>query len=150
MKLIWWLKISTILSILVGMVHLWCAICFSISSFVMCTNNFIHLIVNILYIQLSSSFYLSQDHSWCRVSFLKGTYNFQNCFRWQFVKVCPHESALKNVSSLLPLSFCSLNLSPIKNLKETLPLPCRMYSIVHLSKIIRLSAFKSPLFYPSS
>ncbi len=29
-------------------------------------------------------------------------------------------------------------------------MPCRMYSIVHLSKIIRLSAFKSPLFYPSS
>jgi hypothetical protein len=26
----------------------------------------------------------------------------------------------------------------------------RMYSIVHLSKIIRLSAFKSPLFHPSS
>ncbi len=29
-------------------------------------------------------------------------------------------------------------------------MPCRMYSIVHLSKIIRLSDLKSPLFYPSS
>jgi len=38
-------------------------------------------------LQLSSTFYLSQDHSWCRASFLKGTYNFQNCLRIQFVKV---------------------------------------------------------------
>ncbi len=35
MKLIWWkLKISTILSILVGMVHLMSAICYCISSYV--------------------------------------------------------------------------------------------------------------------
>jgi hypothetical protein len=38
-------------------------------------------------LQVSSVFYLSWELSWCRVSFLKGTYNFQNCLRSQFVKV---------------------------------------------------------------
>ncbi len=31
-----------------------------------------------------------------------------------------------------------------------LNMPCRMYSIIHLSEIMRLSAFQTPLFYPSS
>ncbi len=47
---------------------------------------------------------------------------------------------MNNVSSLLPTSICSLNLSPIQNLMEALPMPHRMYSIIHLSKIICLSA----------
>jgi hypothetical protein len=42
----------------------------------MCTNNCFHLIINILYIQLSSVFYLSWELSWCRVSFLKGDLQF--------------------------------------------------------------------------
>ncbi len=39
-------------------------------------------------------------------------------------------------------SISSLILSPIQNFKEALPMPHghRMYSIIHLSKIIRLSA----------
>jgi hypothetical protein len=41
-----------------------------------CTNNCFHLIVNILYIQISSVFYLSLELSWCRVSFLKGDLQF--------------------------------------------------------------------------
>ncbi len=39
----------------------------------------------------------------------------------------------KNVSSLIPPSICSLNLSPIQNLKEALPMPRRMYSMYSTS-----------------
>jgi hypothetical protein len=42
----------------------------------MCTINCFHLIVNILYTQLSSVFYLSLELSWCSVSFLKGDLQF--------------------------------------------------------------------------
>ncbi len=35
-------------------------------------------------------------------------------------------------------------------LKEDLNMPPGMYSTIHLLEIMRLSAFKSPLFYPSS
>jgi hypothetical protein len=44
----------------------------------------------------------------------------------------------------------SLSLSPIQNLKGDLNMPPGMYSTIHLLEIMRLSAFKSPLFYPSS
>jgi hypothetical protein len=57
---------------------------------------------------------------------------------------------MKNVSSLLPPSIFSLSLSPIQNLKEDLKMPTGMYSTIHLLEIMRLSALKSPLFYPSS
>ncbi len=73
----------------------------------MWTNNYIHLIVKILYSQLSSIFYLSQEPLSCRVSFLKGTYNFQlfkksickgactlKCTEKRFIPfaslICPH------------------------------------------------------------
>ncbi len=56
---------------------------------------------------------------------------------------------IKNLSSLLPPIF-SLNLSPIQNLKEALIMSPGMYCIIRLSEIMRLLAFKSPLFYPSS
>jgi hypothetical protein len=35
-------------------------------------------------------------------------------------------------------------------LKEDLDMPSAMYCTIHLLEIMRLSAFKSPLFYPSS
>jgi hypothetical protein len=38
-------------------------------------------------------------------------------------------------------SISFLNLSPIQNFKESLPMPHRMYSIIHLSK---LSVFQHP------
>ncbi len=116
-------KWVTILSILIGILHLLSAICFCISSYVhqqlnsLDCQHFVHYISLVLFTFLRTP-------NGCRVSFLKGTYNFQNCLRWY--------------------------LSPIQNLKEAMPMTHRMYSIVHLSKIIRLSAFKSPLFYPSS
>jgi hypothetical protein len=40
-------------------------------------------------------------------------------------------------------------LSPIKNLKEALNMSTGMYCNIHLLEIMRLSAFKSPLSYPS-
>ncbi len=40
--------------------------------------------------------------------------------------VCTSKSALKFVSSLLPSTISSLNLSPVQNLKEALPMPRRM------------------------
>jgi len=57
-----------------------------------------------------NSYYLSQDPSWWKVSFLKGTYNFQNCFRRQFVKVHIIQHMLQK---MLILSFLDQS---IKNL----------------------------------
>jgi hypothetical protein len=50
----------------------------------------------------------------------------------------------------LPPSIFSLNLSPIKNLKEALNMSTGMYFNIHLLEIMRLTAFKFPLSYPSS
>jgi hypothetical protein len=40
--------------------------------------------------------------------------------------------------------------SPIKNLKEALNISAGMYCNTHLLEIMRRTAFKSPLSYPSS
>ncbi len=48
-----------------------------------------------------------------------------------------------------PLHFPP-NLSPLQNLKEALNLPHGMYCIIRLLEILRLSAFKVPLYYPCS
>jgi hypothetical protein len=56
-----------------------------------------------------------------------------------------------NFLCLLLLYSIYLNgLSPIQNLKEDLKMPSGMYSTIHLLEIMRRSAFKSPLSYPSS
>ena len=63
---------------IVGMVHLLSAICFCISSYVhqqmhsLDCQHFVH------YISLVLFTFLRTPHG-CRVSFLKGTKNFQNC-----------------------------------------------------------------------
>jgi hypothetical protein len=75
---------------------------------------------------------------------------FQNCLRIQFVKVFAQKSALKTFYPFLPPSFFFLNVSPIKNLKEALNISTGMYCNIHLLEIMRRTAFKSPLFYPSS
>jgi hypothetical protein len=49
-----------------------------------------------------------------------------------------------------PPSFFFLNVSPIMNLKEALNISTGMYCNTHLLEIMRRSAFKSPLSYPSS
>ncbi len=101
-------------------------------------------------LQLSRTFYLSQDQSRCRASFLKGTYNFQNCLRIQFVKVLYSKVHWKTFYPFYHPSFFFLNVSPIKNLKEALNISTGMYCNTHLLEIMRRSAFKSPLSYPSS
>jgi hypothetical protein len=141
---------ESIISILVGMVHLLSAIV-SVSLH-MCTNNCIHLIVNILYITslYCSTFYRSQDTSWVQGFIFEGDLQFSKLFKMTTCKGMCTLKCTENVSSFLPPSICSINLSSIQNLKEAQPMIHRMYSIIHLSKIIHLLAFKSLLFYPPS
>jgi hypothetical protein len=104
------------------------------------------------YISLVLFTFLMTPHG-CRVSFLKGTYNFlfSKLFKMTICKgMCTLKCTEKRVILFTPLHLLNKFVPPIQNLKEALPMTHRMYSIVHLSKIIRLSAFKSPLFYPSS
>ncbi len=119
-----------------------------------CTINYFHLIVNILYIictlQLSSVFYLSLELSWCRVSFLKGYLQFSKFLKNTIcIGLCKLKCTEKRFIPFSPLHF-SLSLSPKQNLKEDLKIPSGMYSTIQLLEIMRLSAFKSPLFYQSS
>jgi hypothetical protein len=74
--------------------------------------------------QLSSVFHLSRDLSWCMVSFLKRDLQFSKLFKNTIcISVCTLKYTKKNVSSLLPPSIFSLNLSPIQNLMEALNVP---------------------------
>ena len=116
----------------------------------MCSNNCLHLIVKILYITTLQCFYLSWELSWCRVSVLKEDLQFSTFFKNTIcIGLCKLQCAEKRFIPYTPLIF-SLSLPPIQNLKEDLNMPSRMYSTIHLLEIMRLSAFKSPLFYPSS
>ena len=90
--------------------------------------------------QLSSIFYLSQEPFSCRVSFLKGTYNFQ-LFKNAF---CKGACTLKCTEKRF-IPFASLICPPHRIQGK----PCGMYCTIHLLEIIRLSDFSSPLFYPS-
>jgi hypothetical protein len=65
------------------------------------------------------------------------------------IGVCTLKCTEKLFISFTPSIF-SLSLSHIQNLKEALNMPAEMYCTIHLLEIMRLSAFKSPLFYPSS
>jgi hypothetical protein len=55
------------------------------------------------------------------------------------------KGVFEKLFTLLPPPFPG-NLSPIQNLKEDLHMPHQMYSIMHLSKIIHLSAPLSSLY----
>ena len=94
--------------------------------------------------QLSSIFYLSQEALSCRVSFLKGTYNFQ-LFKNAF---CKGACTLKCTEKRF-IPFASLICPPTHNSREALHTARWMYCTIHLLEIIRLSDFSSPLFYPS-
>ncbi len=60
-------------------------------------------------------------------------------------KVIEYVGAADQLASLSQ-EVPSLNNAPQK---KALNMPRRMYSIIHLSEIMRLSAFPIPLFYPS-
>jgi hypothetical protein len=100
-------------------------------------------------LHLSSTFYLSHDTSWVQGFIFEGDLQFSKLFKMTICEgmcsvLCTLKCTEKCVILFTP-SICSISLSPIQNLKEALPLTCRMYSIVHLSKIIRLSA-SSPVY----
>ncbi len=142
-------KWVTILPILVRTVLLLFAICFFIPSFV---HQQLHSLDCQHFVHHNSLafFYLSRDLSWCTVTFLKGDLQFTKLFQNTICTgVCKFKCTEKRFI-LLPPSIFSLNLSLIQNLKEALNMPLGMYCIIHLSEIMHLSAFKSPLFYPSS
>ncbi len=63
--------------------------------------------------------------------------------------VCTVKCTEKRFIPFTPLLFF-LNVSPKKNLKEALNISTGMYCNTHLLEIMRRSAFKSPLSYPSS
>ncbi len=137
-------KWVTILHILIGIVQL---------LFGICIPSYVHKQLlsldcqNLVNYNSLMFFYPSWELSWCRVSFLKGDLQFSTFFK---NTICKGVCALKcteNVSSLLSPSIFSLSLSPKQNLKEALNMPLGMYCTIHLLEIMRLSAFKSLLFY---
>jgi hypothetical protein len=72
----------------------------------MCTINCFHLIVNILYIQLSSVFNLSLELSWCRVSFLKGELQFSKFLKNTICNgLCKLKCTEKRFIPFSPLHF---------------------------------------------
>jgi hypothetical protein len=83
-------------------------------------------------------------------SFMKGDLQFSKLFKNTVCNGVCGVKCTENVLSLLPPSFFFLNVSPIKNLKEALNMSTGMYCNIHLLEIMRRSAFKSPLSYPSS
>ncbi len=125
------------------------AICFCIPSYVhqqllsLDCQNFVHYISLVF-------FYLSWELSWCRIPFLKGDLQFKKFFQNTIsIGLCKLKCTEKRFI-LLPPSIFFLSLSPIQYLKEDLNMPPGMYSTIHLLVIMQLSAFKPPLFYPSS
>ncbi len=142
-------KWVTILPILIGILMLLFSICFCIPSHVKqqllsldCQN----------FVRYSSLvfFYLSWELSLCRVSFLKGDLQFSKNFKNTIcIGLCKLKCTEKRFIPFIPLHFL-LSLSPMQNLKEDLNMPPGMYSTINLLEIMRLSAVKSPLFYPSS
>ncbi len=101
-------------------------------------------------LHLSSTFYLSQDASWVQGFIFEGKLQFLKLFKMTICTgMCTLKCTEKRVILFTP-SICSINLSPIQNLKEALNMSSGMYCNIHLLEIMRRSAFKSPLSYPSS
>ena len=121
------------------------AICFCISSYVqqqlhsLDCQHFVH------YISLVLFTFLRTPHG-CRVSFLKGTYNFQ-LFK---MAICKGACTLKCTEKrFIPFASLICPPPPTQNSREALHMAGGMYCTILLLEIIRLSDFSSPLFYPS-
>ncbi len=149
MVFIWWkLKWVTTLPILIRFSS--CCLPFVFYSFICAPTTAFTWLSKFCTYNSVVFFYLSCELSWCRVSFLKGDLQFTKNFK---NTICIGLCKLKcTEKSFIPftLSIFSLSLFPIHNLKVNLKMPPGMYSTIHLLEIMRLSAFKSPLFYPSS
>ncbi len=119
-------------------------------SFICAPTTAIDLLSKFCTLQLFNGFIYLGTSPWCRVSFLKGDLQFTKLFKNKICTgVCTLKCTEKRFIPFTPYIF-SLNVSPIQNLKEALNIFPGMYCIICLSEIMRLSAFKSPLFYPSS
>jgi hypothetical protein len=118
--------------------------CPAVVSICFCIPSYVHQQLHSLDCQMFG------HHNSLRFSFLKGDLQISKLFKNTIcIGVCTLKCT-KTVSSLLPPSIFSLSLYPIQTLKEALNIPPGMYCLICLSEIMRLSAFKSPLFYPSS
>ena len=126
---------GTILSILVGMVHLLSAICFCISSYVfqqlhaLDCQHFVH------YSSLVLFTYLRTSHG----AGLQFSKLFKNT-------ICKGVCTVKCTEKRFIPSFFFLNVSPIKNLKEALNISTGMYCNTHLLEIICAVQPSSPLY----
>jgi hypothetical protein len=82
----------------------------------------------------------------------EGDLQFSKLFKNTICKgVCTVKCTEKRfIPFYLPPFSSLINVSPIKNLKEALNISTGMYCNIHLSEIMRRTAFKSPLSYPSS
>ena len=138
-----------ILPILIGMLKLLFAFCFCIPSYVyqqlvsLDYQNFVHTTLWCFLPVLGT--FLVQGFIFERGPTIFKVFKEHNLYR--FVQIKLH---WKTFHPFSPPSIFSLSLSPIQNLKEDLKIPSGMYSTIQLLEIMRLSAFKSPLFYQSS
>ena len=81
----------------------------------------------------------------------EGDLQFSKLFKNTICKgVCTVKCTEKRFIPYYLPPFSSFNVSPIKNLKEAPNKSTGMYCNIHLLEIMRRSAFKSPLSYPSS
>ncbi len=83
-------------------------------------------------LHLSCTFYLSQDTSWVQGFIFGGDLQFSKLFKMTICKgMCTLKCTKKRVILFTP-SICSINLSPIQNLKEALNMSTGMYWNIHL------------------
>jgi hypothetical protein len=81
----------------------------------------------------------------------EGDLQFSKLFKNTICKgVCTVKCTEKRFIPFYLPPFFFLKVSPIKNLKEALNISTGMYRNIHLLEIMRRTAFKSPLSYPSS
>ncbi len=141
-------KWVTILPILIRIVQLLFAICYCVPSYMhqqllsLYCKNFVHYNSLVFFPILGTL--LVQGFNFERGPTILKLFNNTIC-----IGVCTWKCTEKRFIPFTPSIF-SLSLSPIQNLKEALNMPAGMYCTVHLLEIMRLSAFKSPVFYPSS
>jgi hypothetical protein len=95
---------------------------------------------------LSSTFYLSQDTSWVQGFIFEEELQFSKLFKMTICKgMCTLKCTEKRVILFTPPTFCSINLSPIQNLKEALIclLEC---TVTHIFKKLCAVQPSSPLY----
>ncbi len=136
------------LSILVGMVNLLSDSCFCISSYVhqqlhsLDCQHFVHDISLVLFTSLSTS--------WVQGFIFEEDLQFSKLFKMTICKgMCTLKCTEKRVILFTP-SILLHKFFPHTEFKGSPDMSTGMYCNTHLLEIMRRSAFKSPLSYPSS